>query len=82
MFENQYKTDFHGLISGPTRAPGDFSAVVSAQGSGLFSPNPSAVYLLLWKFIPLLTSAPTVPSVGNSRTGFQSFRQGECHKLN
>lgn len=60
MFKNQYKTDYHGRTSGPTRVPGDFSAVVLAQGSGSCSetaPQTLQLFTLpLWKFTPLLMS--------------------------
>lgn len=76
MFENQYKTDFYGLTSGPTKAPGDFFAVVSVQGSGSCSkttPQTLQLFsLLLWKFTPLLTSAGSQlsPQLGTQVPGF------------
>lgn len=94
MFENQYKTDFHGLTSGPARVPGDFSAVVLAQGSGSCSktaPQTLQLFTLpLWKFTPLLLSGGSQLSclLGNSSTRFlvllqsRPSRQGDCHRLN
>lgn len=94
MFENQYKTDFHWLTSGPARVPGDFSAVVLAQGSGSCSktaPQTLQLFTLpLWKFTPLLVSGGSQPSclLGNSGTRFlvllqsRPSREGDCHRLN